>query len=71
MDASRHNLLLLAFLWFAGRAALAGPVDLPVPSHEHPGLDGTNVGGRPATLPTSSSAPHAPASPRDTQAVGA
>lgn len=66
-----YNLLLLAFLWFAGRAALAGPADLPVPAHEHPGLDGTNVGGRRATLPTSSSAPHAPASPRDTQAVGA
>ncbi|QRG06547.1 cytochrome ubiquinol oxidase subunit I [Xanthobacter dioxanivorans] len=38
-----YNLLLLAFFWFAARVALKGPADAPLPAHEHPGLDRTNV----------------------------
>ncbi|MFK8252817.1 cytochrome ubiquinol oxidase subunit I [Ancylobacter terrae] len=38
-----YNLLLLAFLWFAGRLALRGPTDETPSRPEHPGLDRTNA----------------------------
>ncbi|MDQ0304261.1 cytochrome ubiquinol oxidase subunit I [Ancylobacter polymorphus] len=62
-----YNVLMLTFLWFAGRAAIAGPTDLPMPVETHPGLDGTNMSGR-ATLPP---APNAPALPGAPHAAGA
>ncbi|MBS7538173.1 cytochrome ubiquinol oxidase subunit I [Ancylobacter lacus] len=63
-----YNVLMLAFAWFAGRLALAGPADLPVTAPEHPGLDGTNLGRRSASSPSTSLAP---ATPRNPQAAGA
>jgi len=37
-----YNVLLLAFVWFAGRVALRGPTDPAKPVLEHPGLERAN-----------------------------
>lgn len=37
-----YNVLLLAFVWFAGRVALRGPADTAKPVLEHPGLERAN-----------------------------
>ncbi len=39
-----YNLLLLAFLWFAGRVAFKGPTDTSPEVAEHPGMERTSVG---------------------------
>ena len=39
-----YNVLMLAFIWFAGRVALRGPADTSPPALEHPGIDRTNAG---------------------------
>jgi cytochrome d ubiquinol oxidase subunit I len=39
-----YNVLMLAFIWFAGRVALKGPADTSPPALEHPGIDRTNAG---------------------------
>ncbi|MFG1319259.1 cytochrome ubiquinol oxidase subunit I [Xanthobacter autotrophicus] len=38
-----YNLLLLAFVWFAGRVALTGPTDTSLRVSERPGLERTSV----------------------------
>ncbi|RTM00299.1 cytochrome ubiquinol oxidase subunit I [Ancylobacter aquaticus] len=39
-----YNVLLLAFLWFAGRVALKGPIDTSPPTREHPGMERSTLG---------------------------
>lgn len=34
-----YNVLLLAFVWFAGRVALKGPIDTSPPTRERPGIE--------------------------------
>ncbi|MBS9477060.1 cytochrome ubiquinol oxidase subunit I [Ancylobacter radicis] len=34
-----YNVLLLAFVWFAGRVALKGPIDSSPPTRERPGIE--------------------------------
>ncbi|SCW55996.1 cytochrome ubiquinol oxidase subunit I [Ancylobacter rudongensis] len=39
-----YNVLLLAFVWFAGRVALKGPIDTSPPTREHPGMERSTLG---------------------------
>jgi len=38
-----YNVLLLAFVWFAGRVALKGPIDTSPPTVERPGIERTTL----------------------------
>ena len=39
-----YNVLLLAFVWFAGRVALKGPIDSSPAAREHPGMERSTLG---------------------------